>query len=476
MFLSTYLSSLSALINQQNLPRYASLMYAGNWAKALQSLQHQRENQGAGNNSRSEEDTQALCAIGDAMLISGNLEEAEENYRLVHKCSRTNVRQLRLLSCRNTAWQMLTQHRFSVALNCFSQIDIDDKASVNQRAEALVGKAMTHFHLGQGVNSLQVISQAKDLLYQEDTSLGYLLEALYLDILAQLSMRRSPRLADHVFWQATGFGKDVLDATVDADEFLRLASQLEPSHPLIAKRLDFLRIILLISAGDVMHFQRAMYAVPNVSSGTSALIAQNAKLELAIAALAAGRADLAERAVTGIGNRNSFRWDLDLDYCQSKIAQSRGRTEHALRLYYRYAMDAVHCLRNEAHQPRPSHQNETTSVNDDISARLPAKYRRAYAFMIANAHRPDLSVNEVAAQVGVTGRALQLAFKSATGFSPTQVLRRYRMQGIRADLLADGGCGGVLQAASRWGVASRSALAKGYRQQFNEAPVDTLQR
>lgn len=141
-------------------------------------------------------------------------------------------------------------------------------------------------------------------------------------------------------------------------------------------------------------------------------------------------------------------------------------------LYNRYALDAVQCLRSEVQAPRLLESGTPAHVSDDISARLPAKYRRAYSYMITNAHRSDLSINEVAAQIGVTGRALQQAFKSATGLSPTQVLRRYRMQSIRDELLAEGGCGSVLQAASRWGVGSRSALAKGYRQHFNEAPME----
>lgn len=475
MFLSTYFSAISATLNQHTLPNYASRMFAGAWTQALQSLQHQQES--SQHVPRSPQDSHALCAIGDSMLVVGNLEEAEESYRQVHKCVRTNVRQLRLLSCRNTAWQMLAQHRFSVALNCFAQVEIDDQASHLQRIEALIGKAITHLFLGQGAAALQAIASAQTFVGRQDQHLDLMLNALMLDMRAQLAVRRAPRLSDHVFWQATGLGKEMQATAVCPDDIERLARQAEQPIPLLARRLEYLHTLILIANGDINRFKAAMDAVPAATSGVSVLLTQNARLELAIAALSAGRADLAERAVAGIVNRNSSRWDLDLDYCQAKIAQSRGRAEHALRLYYRYAMDAVHCLRSEAQTGRlPTQSTETSAMSDDISARLPAKYRRAYAFMIANAHRPDLSVNEVAAQIGVTGRALQLAFKAATGLSPTQVLRRYRMQGIRADLLADGGCSGVLQAASRWGVSSRSALAKGYRQQFNEAPADTLQR
>lgn len=477
MFLSTYFSSISAIIHQQNFPAYAMRMFAGNWTHALQCMQNQRENDESAHSARPVQDIQAMCAIGDAMLVIGHLEEAEESYRLVHKCARTNVRVLRILSCRNTAWQMLIQHRFSAAMNCFTQVEIDDQATVLQRVEASVGKAITHLSLGQGALAMHIVAQAKELLTPAESSLAILLDALILDIRSQLALRRCPRLTDHVFWQATGLSKDsMLDVPVEENDFLQITSQLDDSNTILLRRLEFLHLLLQISAGKVSLFQHGMDSLPTTVNGASVMMAQSAKLELAMATLGAGRADLAERAVAGIVNRNSFRWDLDLDYCQAKIAQSRGHAEHALRLYYRYAMDAVHCLRNEAQNQRTEQMTENTNINDDISARLPAKYRRAYSFMISNAHRPDLSVSEIAAQIGVTGRALQLAFKAATGLSPTQVLRRYRMQSIRADLLENGGCGGVLQAANRWGVASRSVLAKGYRQEFNEAPVDTLQR
>ncbi|NIF99764.1 hypothetical protein F3J18_31625, partial [Burkholderia sp. Ax-1720] len=41
---------------------------------------------------------------------------------------------------------------------------------------------------------------------------------------------------------------------------------------------------------------------------------------------------------------------------------------------------------------------------DDVSARLPAKYRRAYRYVLDNLDRADLSVREIATQIGVTER------------------------------------------------------------------------
>ncbi len=115
--------------------------------------------------------------------------------------------------------------------------------------------------------------------------------------------------------------------------------------------------------------------------------------------------------------------------------------------------------------------------SDDVSARLSAKYRRAYRYIIENIERSDLTTREVAAHINVTERALQLAFKSAVGMSPSSVIRRMRLEGIRSDLLdSERNPSNIIDTASRWGIRSRSALVKGYRKQFNEAPSETIWR
>jgi transcriptional regulator GlxA family with amidase domain len=98
--------------------------------------------------------------------------------------------------------------------------------------------------------------------------------------------------------------------------------------------------------------------------------------------------------------------------------------------------------------------------------------------VLDNLDRRDLSVREVAAEIGVTERALQSAFKNFLGLSPTELIRRQRMERIRAELTdrSYSSDRGVLGAASKWGVQNRSTLVNGYRKQFHEAPSETLER
>ncbi|KLD76641.1 helix-turn-helix transcriptional regulator [Xanthomonas hyacinthi] len=452
-------------------------MLSGAWPQALQYLQHRRDQEHGDGAGAGAGEASLLRAIGDGLLTMEYEEEAEEAYRLAQKRMRNGGAHLRLFSCRNTAWQMLQQRRLSAALNCFGQLVVDRDADQLLRAESLMGKALSHFHLGQSMQALQVVERAQEAAAETEIAhrLVPVAQALRLDMLAQLSIRRAERLIDHVFWQAAACNEK-WTGTFDADEIKRFTGEVAESMPVLARRLQFVRSLLRIAAGDTGCFDAVFDTMPQYASACGSNSRHGAKLELALAALAAGRADLAERALAGVVRQASMRWDLELEYCQAKICHATGRTEQALRLYNRYALDAVQCLRSEVQVARSLEDGPVTQCSDDISARLPAKYRRAYTYMLENVHRPDLSINEVAAQIGVTGRALQLAFKAATGMSPTQVLRRYRMQGIRDELLSESGCGGVLQAAEHWGVVSRSALVKCYRRQFDEVPAETLQR
>jgi AraC-like DNA-binding protein len=119
----------------------------------------------------------------------------------------------------------------------------------------------------------------------------------------------------------------------------------------------------------------------------------------------------------------------------------------------------------------------TQPAADDISARLPGKYRRAYRYQIEHLEQSDLSVREVANHIGVTERALQAAFRTHLGYTPRQLIRNRRMERIRDDLLEDDThASNLLRVANRWGVQHRSTLLNGYRGLFNEAPSQTLAR
>jgi AraC-like DNA-binding protein len=146
-------------------------------------------------------------------------------------------------------------------------------------------------------------------------------------------------------------------------------------------------------------------------------------------------------------------------------------------MYARYALMSIKHVRADSVAMPAAISERASAPADDISARLPGKYRRAYRYLIEHLERPDLSVREVANHIGVTERALQAAFKTHLGYTPSQLIRSRRMEHIRDELLADDThASSVLEVANRWGVQHRSTLLNGYRKQYNEAPSETLSR
>jgi transcriptional regulator GlxA family with amidase domain len=87
------------------------------------------------------------------------------------------------------------------------------------------------------------------------------------------------------------------------------------------------------------------------------------------------------------------------------------------------------------------------------------------------------SVGELAEQVHLSVRALQLAFRRDTGDSPMQYLRRIRLARVRTALLAgDPARLTITEVASRWGFSHLGHFAAAYRAEFGESPSETLHR
>jgi AraC-like DNA-binding protein len=105
----------------------------------------------------------------------------------------------------------------------------------------------------------------------------------------------------------------------------------------------------------------------------------------------------------------------------------------------------------------------------------PAAARRAVAFIETHAGQP-VSLDEIAAAAGVTGRALQYAFRRHFGISPTAYLRRIRLERAHAALGDADPASNVTVAviARRWGWASHSQFTVAYRKRFGVPPSHTL--
>ena len=83
------------------------------------------------------------------------------------------------------------------------------------------------------------------------------------------------------------------------------------------------------------------------------------------------------------------------------------------------------------------------------------------------------TVTDLAAEAGLSVRALQAGFRDTVGTSPTAYLRDSRLDRVHAELL-DGAS--VTDAATRWGFYHLGRFARRYRERFGVVPSETARR
>jgi AraC-like DNA-binding protein len=105
----------------------------------------------------------------------------------------------------------------------------------------------------------------------------------------------------------------------------------------------------------------------------------------------------------------------------------------------------------------------------------PAAVCRAAAFIEAHADQP-VTLADIAAAAGTTGRALQSAFRRCYDTTPVGYLRQARLERAYTELQDADPAAGVTVAAvaRRWGWTSPSQFAAVYQRRFGEAPSRTL--
>ncbi|MGF6851334.1 helix-turn-helix transcriptional regulator [Paraburkholderia sp. CI3] len=421
----------------------------------------------------------------DLQSVLGCYEDAEEFYRKAHKTIRQEKSRLRVMSTRNAAWQAFFQTRLSTAQVCFRRVREEPDASPATRIEATLGETFVMHELGYPSLANELLAELADAaMAHPDARWITVIHAVARDIAAQSQLRSSEALSDHVYWQsalhdhALRDGRDVL-----AELAAAAASRQAPSIPVIAMRSAYLEHLRSLAGGRVSAMSDIKTHIGWSQANGLHEYQRAVRLEVSLSAVVAQAAHAAEatleplrEALRGAGSR---RWQLEYLYCMAKACRLQGRNDESLDYFGRYALRAMQTLRAETPGIAPvgMPQGNPHAPSDDVSARLPARYRRAYRYLMDHLDQRDLSVREVAAVIGVTERALQAAFKTHLGVSPTEVIRKRRMERIRGELLADhGGHTSVIEAASKWGVTNRSTLVNGYRRQFHEAPSDTLLR
>ncbi|KWK69121.1 helix-turn-helix domain-containing protein [Burkholderia ubonensis] len=385
----------------------------------------------------------------DMDLVMGAVAEAEERYRLAQKLMRNTRHALRIASCCNVGWQSLFRYRFDAAVSCFARIIDEPHATPSERALARLGIVCALHHLGRAADT----SQAFDAFAAEVVAIDAMQEiwhdlliTLRADLAIQNELRLATQIGDHAFWQS-GLQADSASLGAERQQYgafdhanlTALPDRLRV--PLLRQRMVFLTQLRALAGGDRSATAdlgtHLRWAQRNRMIGYERTL----RLEMALSALVAGLPLIAEGALDpmhksvhdiGAGGR-----DLDYLYCLAKIRQLQGRTHESLPLYSDYAVTAMHCLRVESHMLARFANRTAIQMpqRDDVGARLPPKYLRAYLFLLENINSRDLSVRAMAAEIGVSERALQSTFKSCLGMSPTELIRRCRTEHRKAGLM-----------------------------------------
>jgi AraC-like DNA-binding protein len=426
-----------------------------------------------------------LC--GDLLLALDRSAEAEEWYERAVRLARQGSRGcVRIASCRSAGFLNLHQQRFSTAISCFSRMAEDEVATPEHRVEALCALAQARYGLGQPEAAQQALAHAHECARAaESADLIMLVDLMHAGLTTQLAIRTHHSLRDHVFWQIVA-GHEGEVGVAQALQAVDRCARLYGAHELADRHLQHLRRLLLVSGGEARLLEELQSDLAWFRRVGLSAAERQARLGVALVAVACRATDFARAVLEPLQDPGREwlrqRWNVDLWYCHAKICAISGRAEESMRHYQRYALESMQCVRAEAAGVGPTRQpsagRPASAAKDDVEMRLPAKYRRAYRYLLEHLDRPALSVREISEHMGVTERALQSVFKSHLGMTPGEVMQRCRVERIHADLLDEraGASASVIETATRWGIPNRSTLVASYRKYFHETPAQTLQR
>ncbi|MPV67758.1 helix-turn-helix transcriptional regulator [Burkholderia sp. BE17] len=417
----------------------------------------------------------------DLQLVLGFEVEAEENYRRSQRKIRGSNCNVRIATCRNTAWQALFRHRVTTALACFSRICDEPDIQAGWLAESRFGIACALYEMGRIDDAFDAIDSMEEIVQQlsDDTRVYWrdFIAVLRFDLVVQSDLRRATEFSDHVYWQSAQ-SMSLMDRACDV-----LEPAISVEAPLLRDRVAYLLQLRCATAGDRNAITELARYLDVAGEQGFVDFRHTLRLEIALALLAGNAPNLAHFVLepmseTVHGGELGRRY-LEYFYCVAKIHQLQDHTQESLSVFRRYALVATRCLREDAMMGKPflvGRKLNQPPQSDDVTARLPLKYRRAYHYILQNLSRSDLSVREVAAEIGVTERALQNAFKVYLGLSPRELIRSQRMERIRTELVDFTSTGerSVKEAARKWGVQNGSTLVVAYRKEFDETPSETL--
>lgn len=460
MIANSYLQIASAL-HAKDAPEIASEIVAGKYPVAIELAKRRAE-------MRAEAAMPMLNMCGDLSLLLDLSEDAETYYHRAHRVSR-HLADGRAWHCRATAMQSLLRGRLETAATCFYKLYSED-VPPSLHIESGLMAALIFRQTGPFALSWEILaSLVRETKNSEFAGWRGLLRVIAEDFRTQSAIRTVGDLPDEIHWQ-------VLSEERSFPAWIPERSQTEEGRAcrLLDLREHQLRMMLLL-AGGRMNTDCIGELLATIEPHFSANCREMLLLNYAHAAVA-GRdptiakiliATLRQSPVTKPAMPPSH-YRRQYLYCISRQKMMEARPEESFDYYREYAAASMHLAQEQQtilQRFDGEIRRRQTSASDAIGTCLPARYRRAYLYMLTNLHRANLTIAEVADSINVSERALQLAFKQHVNLSPREVLRRARVHKIREEI-ADGRVS-LMDAARKFGVNSRAALAAAYRKNFD---------
>lgn len=167
-------------------------------------------------------------------------------------------------------------------------------------------------------------------------------------------------------------------------------------------------------------------------------------------------------------SRSAVRaWHRALDYATSTLASADAAQQPLIiaGLAPLLAGALLECYPSTATEQDPAGEPE-----------FPESLKDAVSFIHRHAAR-EVGINDVAAAVHLTPRAVQYLFRRRLGTTPTEYMRAVRLGGAHLDLVGGSTSGTtVTEIAQRWGFTHAGRFAVLYRQTYGQSPHTTLRQ
>jgi AraC-like DNA-binding protein len=427
--------------------------------------------------------------LGRCLLVAGYEEDADELFRGLTRhyqdLSRAHVRWLGGL---DQGCLMLHMNRPGRAAEALCAVADDPLADPELRIEAMALAAVALHRAGECRSGWQSLEAARRLAQaQADGMSCRLVDGIGLELAALQRARSAESIEDHALYSVYHEGAAELAPAAELQQQLVCAAGFfELEAPLVAQRLQYLSQLVSAERSTAAATGHVLDALAWARTHRFGGIEPALRVEATLMLITNGALNAAADVIAPLASDDKqikrSRHAVDLHYCLSRLSQSQGRVADALRWYRSHSQEAVLALRQQATRrvtdsymgaAAPTQAGNAAS-DDTARARLPLRYRRAYQYIIENLQDEGLSVQAVATQLGVTERALQMAFRTHLGMTPAELIRTRRAEGVRSELCAHAGDQKLDELAQRWGLRNRATLSSIYRNRFAETPAQTL--